>query len=638
MSRVALTEAVLLDRAVGEEPDGIARYATAYDVEVVKRGTSEKVAIYDAQVGGSALPNPLRTDEGGMPEWAGDLGWVEEGSYDLLVSGQRIPWEAASGSALDSDLTDLAALAPEDGAVIVREGGKWVALAKGTTGEQLIVRADGTVRYQPAQRFIPEHFGAKGDSNGTAGNGTDDSKPVQEAADAAAELGGELYHESFYRTTKKIEVVTDTFMGDGIGTSKCGIIPDTSEFDALVVGPGAEGSGTRNSGYARNFVIGGGNCNVATAGAAKVTGNAAFKLNGMRGFEVGIRVKGAHDIAFDSVNNCFFTTYLRATVDEGAARVGINWRRGTENGEDQSVIDCAIKGEVAAIHITGGKNYRIIGGQLSASRATASEEDQRGVIILGKDYLGLEGAEIVDVTLQTSFEFFQRCWAIRAFNPVQIKAHSSFNAGASAAALGFYKNSNHANSFIKLDTCSFLSSEFSKPAAEMVVREGSTSESGWQEDGSYGTYKDGTGETNALWNNMARRAEVPRAQGTRAGNIFYFPGMELRVSEGDRLEYSELHKEVWKYLTPEGKTIPAASTISPEVGLALAKISAGSGEIKKITATHDGHLLTLKFAAACKVVNGENLKLGATFEATADDTLTLICDGTNWFKVGSEVN
>jgi hypothetical protein len=64
----------------------------------------------------------------------------------------------------------------------------------------------------------------------------------------------------------------------------------------------------------------------------------------------------------------------------------------------------------------------------------------------------------------------------------------------------------------------------------------------------------------------------------------------------------------------------------------------GTTEIKKITATFIGHRITLKFKESVKVVVGENLKIGTTFEATADDTMVLICDGTNWHELSRKAN
>lgn len=91
MARVPLTEAAFL----ATDP---ATFASGYDVTVLKRGTETQADVYSAEEAGSKLVQPLVTDEGGRPRGSNDaLGWVEEGSYDLLIDGQTIPWEAAKG-------------------------------------------------------------------------------------------------------------------------------------------------------------------------------------------------------------------------------------------------------------------------------------------------------------------------------------------------------------------------------------------------------------------------------------------------------------------------------------------------------------------------------------------------------------
>lgn len=67
----------------------------------------------------------------------------------------------------------------------------------------------------------------------------------------------------------------------------------------------------------------------------------------------------------------------------------------------------------------------------------------------------------------------------------------------------------------------------------------------------------------------------------------------------------------------------------------------GTADITSITATQAGRVVTLKFsgtAATNGVVDGSNLKLNGNFLYTPDDTLTLGCDGTNWFEIGRSVN
>lgn len=85
--------------------------------------------------------------------------------------------------------------------------------------------------------------------------------------------------------------------------------------------------------------------------------------------------------------------------------------------------------------------------------------------------------------------------------------------------------------------------------------------------------------------------------------------------------------------------VVAANTITLPGGVGVVEIT-GTTEIKKITAAGAGERVSLKFKESVKVVAGENLKLasGTTIEATSDDVLNLICDGTNWLAAGFSVN
>lgn len=64
----------------------------------------------------------------------------------------------------------------------------------------------------------------------------------------------------------------------------------------------------------------------------------------------------------------------------------------------------------------------------------------------------------------------------------------------------------------------------------------------------------------------------------------------------------------------------------------------GTSNIDAITASWKGRRVTLIFAGALGVTDGNNLKLNGVFITSADDTLTLICDGTNWIEVSRSAN
>lgn len=51
-----------------------------------------------------------------------------------------------------------------------------------------------------------------------------------------------------------------------------------------------------------------------------------------------------------------------------------------------------------------------------------------------------------------------------------------------------------------------------------------------------------------------------------------------------------------------------------------------------------GRVITLVFQGALTLTDGENLKLAGNFVTTADDTITLRCDGTNWYEMARSIN
>jgi hypothetical protein len=487
----------------------------------------------------------------------------------------------------------------------------------------------------------PREYGAVCDSTGAAGSGTDDSKALEEAITAAIEQKRPLFIPGKMRSSKALKAVTDYFEIFGLGWRFSQIVADNSTFDALTIGPGAPGSGNRPGGFIRDLAIAGGNASIKTAGVATVTGKAALKLDGMRLFEVrATAVIGAHDIGFDLVHNCFGTEFHNARADLECCRVGVNLRKGEESGEDLLFENCWLAGEVCAIHAaSSAKNYRVIGGQLSAARQNTVEEDLRGVVILCKDYLTGEtvaGGE-VHMQLQTSFEFFPKIWAIRSFGRVHLDLRSSFNPnGAGGPGIGFFKGSSLVESVIRMDTCN-IHGKWIKYGSEIVKLEGTNSDFQWKEIGSWGIYENSAGSesTHAEWEPLWAMARITHSTGsTSSGDKLHIGNGIIVKYEGEAIKWSRDWGSTWKYLTPEGKTYASANTLTLDHGIALAKIT-GTTAIKKIEPTFEGHKVVLKFAASCTLTNGENLKLGVSLNAVENDAIALVCDGTNWYRVGA---
>jgi hypothetical protein len=64
----------------------------------------------------------------------------------------------------------------------------------------------------------------------------------------------------------------------------------------------------------------------------------------------------------------------------------------------------------------------------------------------------------------------------------------------------------------------------------------------------------------------------------------------------------------------------------------------GTEAITNITASYSGRIVYLNFASTASLTDGGNLRLNGNFTGSADDMITLICDGTNWFEIARSAN
>ena len=92
------------------------------------------------------------------------------------------------------------------------------------------------------------------------------------------------------------------------------------------------------------------------------------------------------------------------------------------------------------------------------------------------------------------------------------------------------------------------------------------------------------------------------------------------------------------YNDPVLPVVASASTITLPTASDVVSIS-GTTTINTInTAGHSGRRVTLIFQDVLTVTDGSNLILNGNFVTTANDALTLVCDGTNWYEVSRSAN
>lgn len=69
-------------------------------------------------------------------------------------------------------------------------------------------------------------------------------------------------------------------------------------------------------------------------------------------------------------------------------------------------------------------------------------------------------------------------------------------------------------------------------------------------------------------------------------------------------------------------------------------IISGTTSITSIAAaaSSKGRVVTLMFQGVLTFTDGSNLKLAGNFTTSADDTITLVCDGSSWYEIARSVN
>jgi hypothetical protein len=89
--------------------------------------------------------------------------------------------------------------------------------------------------------------------------------------------------------------------------------------------------------------------------------------------------------------------------------------------------------------------------------------------------------------------------------------------------------------------------------------------------------------------------------------------------------------------TAEPATVASASTVSlPNFGRVF--VITGTTNINALGNQWRGRQVTLVFQGALTVGDGGSLVLAGNFVTTADDTITLMSDGSNWYEVSRSVN
>lgn len=358
MARVPLTEVVLL----ATNPATFAQGATVY---VYKRGTKTPVTVYDAESGGSTLSQPLVTDAGGRIEGSGDVGWVEEGSYDLSVNGQTVPWEASRGDADVGDASKAEVEAEE--------------AARKAVGDKLDNLAI----------FNVKDYGAKGDG------ATVDRTSIQEAVDAAEAAGGGVVYlpDGTYILSGTLTVDSDGIALVGAGAATVLKLQAGGNDELITVDAGAsdllfrdftlDGNRANQETEKRGLLIegdGSDNIVVERLRIKDVLGKGINVSQGEGKNTTGLRIEGNYitncsDHAIQAEWNCPGVQVLNNKIEETDAEANGVW---IGNESDHAVVSGNV---ITAVGDMGIEVWHNTGGHASVIGNTVEESGGFGISI-----------------------------------------------------------------------------------------------------------------------------------------------------------------------------------------------------------------------------------------------------------------
>lgn len=117
------------------------------------------------------------------------------------------------------------------------------------------------------------------------------------------------------------------------------------------------------------------------------------------------------------------------------------------------------------------------------------------------------------------------------------------------------------------------------------------------------------------------------------------PSGTIAVSTDQRELYVRVGAATWRAV-PLGQlgAVVVASGANIDPGDATFVDVSGTTNITSMTAKRAGRVVTLKFQGILTFTDGGNLRLNGNFVTSADDTITLVSDGTNWYEIARSAN
>lgn len=496
-------------------------------------------------------------------------------------------------------------------------------------------------------------FGAKGD------NSNDDTAEIQAAIDYAESLSRATVYAPAGRylvsATLTINSSGVNIVGDGMWDT---VITRSGNFGDTMLFTGNDGTGTVISDV--------GISNIAFQSTGQTTSGAHLVFNGvaranvygiymLNGF-IGFNLKGLTAAYIDTIyvvfTNIFSGSATGRRFMECGASVGTY---GHPTCGDLFISNFNLRGNVSSnvtekgLNILGADGIWFENGHVGNTTSANLDITNNGTQLEHVFFSNVMFDEGIDFNVLIEGSHASNVGQAIFFNNCNVKGGGTASAGVTfgsgADFYGVQFNNcqiwQHLEDGVKITSTDLSQISFNNCIVRGNSLDGSASFSGYKIDANVGGISiiggSAGGDDNTPTGASLQAYGIDITTGS--GNNIIIQGVDTRlnVTAGIRSFATGDNVHITDNFDGSTNSVASASSIDLPMSGQLVTVT-GTTNISSITALGRGASVTLVFEDVLTVNDGSNLVLNGNFVTTANDTLSLVCDGTNWIETSRSTN
>lgn len=495
---------------------------------------------------------------------------------------------------------------------------------------------------------------------GATGNGTtDDTAAIQDAINAAGAAGGGVVFlpPGTYLVSDTLEFYFPGVFLRGAGMWNTKLTRSTDYGDTIIFGGGQAGTGTllSNTGISDLTIISTG---LTTSGAhIRYSGVTRHQLKGIylnNGF-IGIRADALTAAYFSDIYVVFTDIYGGSATGRRYFQFGIASSYSHKSCGDLFITNFNIRGNTSGQVTEFGVNIEAADG-IWFENGHVGNSTEANIRIGGptSDVINLVFFSNVMSDEGTGYGLLLESYATLAFRTIKF-VNCTFKSGGipAWATTGIAIAAGCTVTGLSFDNCTVT--EYgnngvllaSTDSSNITFANCTVRGNGRNTADTYPGYSVLAGVSSVVISGgSSGKAYDSGSTGTQAYGIQFSTGHSNILVDGVDLTGNTLGSVLGgsetvlvldSCMSQDNTTVASASTLTPPAIGNVISVT-GTTTINNVQVSRVGRIITLLFTDSVTVNDTGNLKLAGAFSATADDTLTLVYDGSYWLEISRSAN